>query len=312
MAIADSVLNLQARNKGASMRNLRSLLVVFLLASPALARDIFVDNQSGDDTLEGRAPTTQGRENGPVKTIAKATRLARPGDRIVLAKTSDPYREMVTLQAGNCSGFGSGSPLIFDGSGATLDGATPVADEAWENLGHDLFRFQPTIKSHQVLLGEEENAFNHVAVPRGSSLPQLKPLDWCLHDGWIYLRVQPGQVPQQYHASCAGLSMGITLYDVQHVVVKNVVVRGFAFDGLNAHDNAFDVRLEEVTSRENGRSGISIGGASQVRIIRCEAQGNLKSQLRSEGYSQTRYSDCKFDDGAAPALVRDGGEILED
>lgn len=283
------------------------LLAVALFVSPAAARDIFVNNLSGNDTLTGRTETSVGRESGPVLTIAKAARLATPGDRIVLADTGEPYREQVSLQGGSRSGVSANRPLIFDGGGAVIDGSVPVPDQGWENVGGDIFRFAPEIKSHQVLLSEV--ALVRVPLQRGAPLPKLAPLQWCLSDGMIYLRVRPGEVPQQYHASCAGMWTGMTIYDVRDVIVRNVVVQGFAFDGVNAHDNAFNVQLEGVTALSNGRSGFSIGGASRVRLVGCEAAGNHRAQLRSEGYCRVRHSDCTFDATAAPAIEKAGGEI---
>lgn len=293
------------------MRRLIGILAVALLAAPAWGRDIFVNNVGGDDALSGRAPISTGRETGPVRTIAKATRLVTPGDRIVLAETGEPYREQVTLQGGQCSGLGPGSPLVLEGNGAVIDGSIDVPDEAWQNVGRGLFRFGPIIKSHQTLFFEE-GAPVRVPLARGEPRPKLEPLQWLLADGWVYLRTRPGQVPQQYHAVCSGLLTGITIYDVRDVVVRNVVVRGFALDGVNAHDNAFNVRLEGVVSNDNGRSGFSIGGASRVRIIGCEAAGNHVAQLRTEGYCHALHTECKFDESAAPAIQQEGGQIAEE
>jgi hypothetical protein len=293
------------------MRASIALAIVALLAVSASGRDIFVNNQSGNDTLTGRAPVSEGRGHGPVRTIAKAMRVATPGDRIILADTGEPYREQVTIQGGPRSGLSSNVPLIFDGGGAVIDGSVPVPDEAWEAVGGDIFRFAPDVKSHQSLLLESVPAVR-VPVARGAAMPKLQPLQWCLIDGWIYIRVRPGEVPQQYHASCAGMWTGITVYDVHDVIVKNVTVRGFAFDGVNAHDNAFNVRLEDVKSLDNGRSGISVGGASRVRVVGCESAGNHMAQLRSEGYCRVQYTKCKFDETTAPALQVDGGRMVEE
>jgi hypothetical protein len=288
-----------------------AVIVVALLAAPASGRDIFVDNLAGNDTRTGREPAGVGRENGPVRTIAKATRLARPGDRIVLAKTAEPYREQVTLQGGRCSGLGTGSPFVLEGNGAVIDGTTDVPDEAWQRVGAEVFRFGPRIKSHQSLFIAGE-AVDRVPMRRGEVRPELSPLQWCLADGWVYLRSRPGETPQSYHALCAGLQTGITIYDVRDLVVRNVVVQGFALDGVNAHDNAFNLQLESVVSRDNGRSGFSIGGASRARLIGCEGTGNRVAQLRGEGFCHVLHTECKFDEAAAPAVAIEGGEIAQE
>jgi hypothetical protein len=290
------------------MRRLVAVILAAILAGEVAARDIFVDNLGGNDTLEGREPAGARGSDGPVRTIAKATRLAQPGDRIVLADTGEPYREEITLQGGRCSGFGNTSPFVLEGNGAVIDGVTDVPDEAWQRVGGDLFRFGPLLKSHQSLFIEGE-PIGRIPMRRGEARPDLQPLQWLLADGWVYLRTKAGAAPQSYHAQCAGLQTGLTIYEVQNVVVRNLVLRGFALDGVNAHDNAFNVRLESVVSTHNGRSGFSIGGASQVRLIGCEAAGNHVAQLRSEGYCHVLHTECKFDAGTAPAIVNEGGEI---
>ena len=59
--------------------------------------------------------------------------------------------------------------------------------------------------------------------------------------------------------------MGITLYEVRNVVIRDLIVQGFQLDGINAHDGVFDALLKKVTCRGNARSGICVGGASRVR-----------------------------------------------
>lgn len=285
------------------------LVIALLTAGPALARDIYVNNISGNDTLLGRSPIATGREDGPVQTIAKALRLARPGDHIVLAATPQPYREQISVQGGKHSGVEGALPLVIDGQGAVIDGMVDVPEDAWESVGGDIFRFAPAIKSHQVFTVEGKRAVR-VPAERGARLPPLQPLEWCLLDGYIYFCVPPGQVPQRFYPACAGLQTGITVYDVMNIDIRNVVVRGFALDGVNCHDKAFFVRLQGVKAEDNGRSGISIGGASRVRVESCEAAFNHVVQLRTEGHSHAHVVDSTFDETLAPATQTDGGEII--
>lgn len=286
------------------------LIVGLLCCVPAGARDLFVNNVAGNDLMSGRTPVQQDRENGPVQTIAKALRLAQPGDRIILADTGEPYRESITVQGGRHSGFEALAPFVIEGSGATIDGLVPIPEEGWEYVARDVFRYAPAIKSHQVLFLDGQPAVRVPTQPGDTTMPPLERLQWCLVRGEIYFRVEPGRVPQQYFPECAGAWTGVTVYDVHNVVIRNLTVRGFAFDGVNAHDNAFNVRLEEVVSRDNGRSGFSVGGASRVRIENCQATHNHSSQLRTEGYSETMVVDTALDETTAPALQRDGGRLV--
>ena len=85
-----------------------------------------MDNAGGNDKNNGLHAQNQGDTASPVRTIAKALRLARAGDRIVLANSEQPYRECVALVGTRHSGAARLMPFILDGNGATLDGSAPI------------------------------------------------------------------------------------------------------------------------------------------------------------------------------------------
>ena len=146
-----------------------------------------------------------------------------------------------------------------------------------------MFRFAPILKSHQALFLDDKPAVRVPVTLGASEIPALEPMQWCLFHGYIYLRVKPGEVPQLHYPSCSGLQTGITIYDVQNVTVKNVTIRGFALDGINAHDNGFAVKLEDVVAQDNGRSGYSIGGACQVRHVALRRGGEPRRPIADRG-----------------------------
>ena len=285
------------------------LVVCAWLSSVGLAREIYVNNRNGNDALDGGLPTSSGLEVGPVRTLAKAMRLARPGDRIHLANTGEPYREAVTMQGGKNSGTHGGLPLIVEGNGAVIEGTRPIADNTWESIGGGVFRTPCYIQSFQVLFLNGEPAARLPLNSASESKPKLEPREYFVWDGYIYFRVEEGRIPQSYEATCAGLTTGLTLYDVRNVIIKDLVIRGFAFDGVNALDNVSDVRLENVVCTENGRSGFSLGGASKLTLDRCEAKFNHTAQLRVEEFADVLVIDCKLDPKAAPATTTEGGRI---
>jgi hypothetical protein len=147
--------------------------------------------------------------------------------------------------------------------------------------------------------------------PAAGHAPKLEPLQWCLVRGWIYFRVEGGKLPEAYNLSCCGEQVGITLYEVHDVVIHDLNVRGFWLDGMNCHDNVIETRILRITAQENGRSGISIGGASRVAIESCTAGGNGAAQMRVEGFATVEMSRNVLDSTSAPALQREGGRILE-
>ena len=285
-----------------------TVLIWISLSAGASARDIFVNNVAGDDRFTGAAPATQGARIGPCRTIARALELAAKGDRIVLAASGEPYRESITLQAGRHSGFGD-RPFEIVGGGATLLGTAPVPDAGWEHVGREVYRFSPPRKSSQLLFLDGKPAERVPVGPADLNLPDLKPRQWCLFQRDVYFRTEAGRTPGSYHLEYCNLPMGITLYEVRHVVIQDLIVQGFQLDGINAHDSVFDARLKSVTCRGNARSGISVGGASRVQITECLLGGNGEAQLRTEGYSHTRVVSSRLLDGAAPAIQSEGGSV---
>jgi len=290
------------------VRSVTVLGLSILLVPAAAGRDIFVNNQMGDDTSSGAQQAATAERTGPVASIQKALRLAQSADRIVLANTGRPYRESITLMASRHSGHRL-QPFVLEGSGASLDGSAPVPPAAWTRYGGQVYRFQPArVEYQELLLGERPLA--RVAASRASAEPaKLQPLQWCLHRGYVYFAAEPGKNPKDYPLACADKPVGITLYRVQHVLIRNLSVQHFQLDGINALNSARLVRLEGVRLRNNGRSGIAVGGASLVGVNACEAGANGLAQLLTLPWSETHLDQSRLLAGDAPAWLDRGGRL---
>src|SRR5262245_41138056 len=105
---------------------LPATIVLLLSTSPLAARDIYVNNVTGDDHHGGSAAESRGT-GGPCRSIAKALRIAQPTDRIIIANTRQPYRESITMQGPRHSGDDR-YPFMLIGNGAVLDGRVSLAD----------------------------------------------------------------------------------------------------------------------------------------------------------------------------------------
>ncbi len=287
------------------------LLALTCLAATATARDIFVNNQSGDDHATGRSMGYEVAELAPVRSIAKAVRLAQMGDRIVLANTGTPYHESVRL-SGLRLGAGILGPLTIEGNGAIMDGSAPVPPGAWQSLPNQTFRFQPPRLGWQQLYLHGRPLPRRPIEIRPGKTPALEPLEWCFANGSIYFRVEDGKLPDDYEPACAELPVAISLYQVSGVTIQNLILQGYQLDGISAHDAAFDIQLIGVTCRGNARSGVSVAGSSRVLIDRCLLGDNGTAQLRTEGYSHTHVTDSQLLDNSADALVQAGGEVKID
>ena len=145
---------------------------------------------------------------------------------------------------------------------------------------------------------------------RPADCPILAPQQWCLADGWIYFRVGERELPDEYPLAYAKLTVGITLYEVHDVIIRDLTVQGFQLDGINAHDCAKDCQLIGVIARGNGRAGIAVGGASSVRIKSCLLSDNGDEQILTDGPSTTSIEQSEIDATSAPALSRKGGTVF--
>jgi hypothetical protein len=294
---------------------IRLLLTAFLLslatAGPprtANAKDLFVNNVVGDDRRDGSSPMVVGTTGGPCRSIRRALQHAQSRDRIILAKTDQPYRESITLQAGQHSGSPT-EPFELVGNGAILDGTQPIPLRAWEHVRDHLFRFSPSRLSYQMVYLGDRPAARRVP-DREGGLPELQPLQWSLYERQVYFRTEDQKLPSDYPLAASNLTVGITLYDVHDVVIRDLIIQGFQLDGVNAHDNVFSGELRNLNCRGNGRSGVSIGGASRIQLVECLVVDNGSAQLRTEGHCKVELIRCELLDNTAPAVVRDGGQVF--
>lgn len=285
------------------------IVVLAGLASEARARDIFVNNQAGNDRAAGRSETPSAL-SGPVQSIRKAMLLAQTGDRVILANTGVAYHEMVSLASGRHSGFGPAQPFVIDGRGAVLDGSAPVPAAAWQSAGGPLFRFRPERASYQQLFRDGRPLVRRLA--EDEQVPQLAPLEWALLDGSIYFRPESGKLPGDYGLSYCQLQTGITLYHVHDVLITNLTVEGFQLDGINAFDGTRDCRLVQVVARGNGRSGVTVAGCSRLEVLGSLVGDNGWAQLLVKELALASVRETPLLDNTAPPIVQRGGRVFVD
>ncbi|MGB9688135.1 right-handed parallel beta-helix repeat-containing protein [Thermogutta sp.] len=281
-------------------------------------RDVFVNNEVGDDAFFGRVATPGSTVDGPVRSITRAIELAQPGDRIVLAPTKTPYRESITL-AGQRLSQGILQDLILDGNGAVMDGSAPIPVEAWEldrhswqRWGRTVYRFTPEQRSHQQLFLGDRPA-KRVFVDKSAEVPpKLEPLEWCLFEGKIYFCVEPDHRPENYPLRYAKLTVGITLHHVHGVTIRDLTIQGYQLDGISLANTARDIRLQRVVLRGNGRAGLSVGGACRADLVDSLLGDNGAAQILTFPYSELHVFNSQVLGNTAPAWVDKGGRLFVD
>lgn len=277
----------------------------------AFADDLVIDNVRGSDYQNDRGYAPGPATHGPYRTIARALAVAGPGDRIVLTKTDQPYRECVSLNGDKLSGT-STEPLILIGNGATLDGSEATNPIGWRTVPQEqgLWEYVDTPPGFGLLLSSNQTLGQWKPKSEQGNLSLIGTNTWTRQQGRFLFRPAPGKGPRDYHLQMTVQTTGITLYDIQHVQIQDLTIRGFRIDGINALDRATHIKLSNVTVIDNGRSGISVGGASHVTVDSSEVSDNGIAQLRTEGNGVLELGRVIVDPSTAPAIVDDGGRVV--
>ena len=137
--------------------------------------------------------------------------------------------------------------------------------------------------------------------------PRSAPGQWCVLEGAIYFAVDQGKLPHDYQLSYAAQQTGITLYQVQGVVIRNLTIQGFQADGVSAAVGSREVLLENVTCTANGQSGVCVRGGAQVAISACKLFGNGECQLLTLPHGETHIFASELTNDTARGWLDQGG-----
>jgi hypothetical protein len=310
------------------MKRLLITVVITLIGFNAEAKTVYVNNTMGDDRFTGEREDFDVVEAGPVRTIKRATELARLGDTISLADTGVPYQECVSLTNKNASGINAEYPFILEGNGASLDGRVTVEHEKWEHFKEiyknvkdnppeyqgDIFRlhvakYYPNAVCYCMLFVDAMPIQNKSAEPMESPVGQLNELDAALFEGYLYFRPEKGKTPEDYKLEITALRTGITLNHVDHVVIRNLIVQGFQLDGVSLANSATNVVIEQCTIRGNARAGMAVGWGSDVKASRILMCANAFSEVLTLPYSRVKIEKSRLSgDYGKPWIDQSGTE----
>jgi hypothetical protein len=276
-----------------------AFLFAFLLMSPAMAEpliDIYVSPTAGNDANDGRSH--------PVKSIARAIKLAEPGDTIHLAVGT--YFESADFI--NKHGL-PGKPITLNGHGAILDGSEAVTAKEWEEVEPGLYRrthlykvTDEAIVSRWYLLWDGKmNRMNRCS--KGPSQPlkavaDLLPGEWTFvkEKDAFYLRIPPGRTLEQEKIRYPARSNAVSFSSTgSWITIQNITGTHVYNDGYNIHGAQRNLRFENITAIECGDDGFSAHEDAECHIDGFTSLGNATG-LCDTVTSQTHYKNVTIKD----------------
>lgn len=281
---------------GPSLWWMVSVSLAWLLVMSGMARGgtIFVDNRLGNDRYDGLMAAPEGDRSGPVQTLAAAAHRVRPGDSIVIANHGRTYYGSLSLVGARHSGAGN-RPFYVYGNGATISGAKPIATGAWQHVRDDIWRITPVRKTFYQLVLDGVAVTEAGCDAADTTLPSIPAGEWCAWRNVLYYHAPAAVNPNTLNLALADEQVGITLLDVQNVVIRDVRLQHYRLDGINAHDRCRDVVLENVTLEANGRAGLAVGGTSQVVVRGSTLQGNRVASALITELGEANLENSTYD-----------------
>ena len=277
------------------------------MAQAAFARDIHVDNSTGDDRYMGQSLTISAGQQGPLRTLQKAVRIAKPGDRIVIHPTGYPFHEEVIISGITRPSPTKDFPIVIEGNGALLDGLVGIDPMLGRDMGGGLFRFEtqlgPTHTS-DILFVDGKPAT--LGTNRGEGgRPQLEAGQFAPWNGWLTYQLAKGDFIDRHAFAVSRLNVGLTIYRSDYWIIRNLDFRGYRLDGVRIHGPVEGLEFQHCKFLYNGRAGIAAKGLTEAAVLDSESIGNAKAAAVSRNLTRLGLTRIRSE-GSPIAVDADG------
>jgi hypothetical protein len=284
----------------------------------------WVNNETGRDNFDGRSAEAKGDGvHGPFATFKRAAAALKTSDRLEIANTSRPYREILSISKGGVPD----APLVVDGHGATIDALGLVPAAQWKAEPDGLFSTPfatnanklERVKDVMTWIGAPQIWFVDGQPAANAKSPQeLSALAtgfyWNKGEHRLYFKPPAGKNPADLHVEIPLRGTGIVVHGVDHVVVQNFRSLHSLNDGVGTgHCTA--VVFRNIEGCDNCDQGFSAHGGAVNIIEDCSFQRNAGSGICDVNNSVTIFRRCliahnTFESGAF--FLDDGFHVLED
>jgi hypothetical protein len=220
-----------------------------------------------------------GTADRPLKTVARAVELAKPGTRVLIYP--GVYGESITLQkteALDQSGTAD-APIVFEATEpgkVTLTGADVWRD--WRSEGAGVYsaswpyKWGFNVEGYKRVgplgLRSEMVFFDDQLMRQALNRKDLGPDSYCVDEagGRLYIKPKDGVQPQEHKVEVTVRGAGLNVGDMWNVALfpSYVVVRGIAFNRFMHHRFLGRHVLLEDCRFEWNNEGLAIGGEDFV------------------------------------------------
>ncbi len=272
---------------------------------------VYIDNVTGDDQRQGTSLLLKGEE-GPVRTFERAMKLVQAGDLLWIVPNQEPYREPLRLSVQGKPD----APITIEGNGASIDVGKEISEGRWTPAG-DYW----SIPFDQKLDNQSAFMFYRgipIARPRKLLGPGELAPDFTVIDGEagrLNVRFPKGMAPPFKGAYLTSGFECVGFTNAQHLIIRNLHVRGTFNDGFGFHGSCSGIVIEHCTAILCGDEGASAHGKSQAEFRDClfAWNGSWSGGVTDVHETQTRYLRCisAFGRGAGFSLRGAGHQLID-
>lgn len=204
-------------------------------------------------SLFARELAVDARGGAEFSTLAAASAAARPGDTIVIAKGSGPYRETLYIkQSGTAE-----APIVVEGNGETVTALAPLVFQREA----DTWTARLPLPFPCVIMRNGERVLQDPAAPADTFLAPIR-----LREDKRTVELLPGASPEGWEASARDCPVRISNGSWQ--TFRNIVATGGTNDGFNLHGDGRGLLFENIVGCNNMDEGFS-----SHDTIACEIHG---------------------------------------
>jgi len=318
-----------------SIRVAAVVFIVSLLCAAALGETWYVNNETGQDTFDGlsaealrrpavRTPGLGDGVHGPFATFKRAISTLKTSDRLEIARTSRPYREMLML--GGVGGTPD-KPLVVEGNGATIDGLDVVPAAQWKAEPDGTF--STPFKTNANKLERVKDVMTWIGAPQiwfvdGQPAPNAKSAEdlakspggfyWNKGEHKLYLKPPAGKKLEDLRIEVPMRGTGISVHGTDYVVVQNFRSVHSLNDGVGT-GNCTGVVFRNIDGSDNCDQGFSAHNGAVNIIEDCRFERNAGSGICDVNNSVTIFRRCSvahntFESGAY--FLNEGFHVMED